>query len=256
MDEIILRSAADVERLALEWGFLPLFKNGIEGFSIEEHTPDDLWFADDADGPWEWKGPVIRGWQCAYGRIFDGKAGFVSLQWLPDLINWRRSCCPIGDATPDDSGCSRRRTVYDTLVAHESLLSKELKALCGFTRNRRPRTDGAKLLDRMVAHPGRGEGFDTVMGHLQMGTWVFIADFEYALDRHNHPYGWGLARYATPEALYGDGITDAGGRSPAESRRRMLVHLRQLLPGASDAQLSRMLDCRRQMAKTARRGGR
>lgn len=94
------------------------------------------------------------------------------------------------------------------------------------------------------------------MGHLQMGTWVFIADFEYALDRHNHPYGWGLARYATPEALYGDGITDAGGRSPAESRRRMLVHLRQLLPGASDAQLSRMLDCRRQMAKTARRGRR
>ena len=30
-----------------------------------------------------------------------------------------------------------------------------------------------------------------------------IADFEYNIDRHGNPYGWGVARYTTPEALYG-----------------------------------------------------
>lgn len=27
---------------------------------MEEHTPPELWFVDGVEGPWEWKGPVIR----------------------------------------------------------------------------------------------------------------------------------------------------------------------------------------------------
>ncbi|MCC8097042.1 MAG: hypothetical protein LIO44_00420 [Eubacterium sp.] len=50
----------DLADLVEEYGFLPLFKNQIEGFSVEEHTPPELWFAENADGPWEWKGPVIQ----------------------------------------------------------------------------------------------------------------------------------------------------------------------------------------------------
>ena len=48
------------ELLALveHFGFLPFFKNCIPGFSIEEFCPPELWFSDNADGPWEWKGPA------------------------------------------------------------------------------------------------------------------------------------------------------------------------------------------------------
>ncbi len=34
----------DLITLIKKYGFLPLFKNDIHGFSVEEHTPSSLWF--------------------------------------------------------------------------------------------------------------------------------------------------------------------------------------------------------------------
>ena len=53
-----------------------------------------------------------------------------------------------------------------------------------------------------------------------------IADFEYNMDRHGRPYGWGVARYVLPETLYGR--LDAGC-SPEESLEKIYRHLRRLL---------------------------
>ena len=61
----MITSQEKLEELIQEWGFLPFFLNRIEGFSIEEHTPKELWFTDEQmAGPWEWKGPIISNWQC------------------------------------------------------------------------------------------------------------------------------------------------------------------------------------------------
>ncbi len=36
-------------------GFLPLFANGVEGFSVEEMTYSDCWwYGDEEIDPWEW----------------------------------------------------------------------------------------------------------------------------------------------------------------------------------------------------------
>ena len=84
-----IRSAGDMEALVQQWGFLPFFKNEIEGFSIEEHTPPEWWFGDsdggEGWGPWDWKGPVARTGSCAYGKFFRKKAGFISLEWFADF---------------------------------------------------------------------------------------------------------------------------------------------------------------------------
>ena len=58
-----LYSSDDLERLAVEMGFLPFFKNEIGGFSIEEHTPSERWFSDENEGPWDWKGSVAQNGQ-------------------------------------------------------------------------------------------------------------------------------------------------------------------------------------------------
>lgn len=36
-------------------GFLPLFSNAIQGFSVEEHVPSDLWWTGEENDPWEWR---------------------------------------------------------------------------------------------------------------------------------------------------------------------------------------------------------
>ena len=73
-----------------------------------------------------------------------------------------------------------------------------------------------------------------------MATLIVVADFEYQLDRHGQPYGWGIARYTTPEALFGDGIA-LPDRTPEESKARILCHLRQILPSATEERLLKFI---------------
>ena len=65
-----------------------------------------------------------------------------------------------------------------------------------------------------------------------------ISDFEYNIDRHGRPYGWGVARYTSPEVLYG---RQDAGCTPEESYRQIYGHLRSLLPGASEKKLQELI---------------
>ena len=243
-----IQNAEQLERAVLKWGFLPFFKNEIEGFSVEELTPRHLWFSDEGmDGPWEWKGPVICGGMCAYGKFFNKKAGYVSLEWLPDLMNWRRARhCAL---SPDE------QYMLDVLMEHESLLSREWKKLCGYTKSRSPRRSQLeKEMEKEARAQGwwpydgvltenRRKGFETVATSLQMGLRCIIADFEYLHDRRGRQYGWGIARYTTPEAMYDMDFGKAlGDRQPPQSLQRMAGHLRSLFPWAEESDVLRILD--------------
>lgn len=73
-----------------EVGFLPLFANEIEGFSVEEHTSSDYWWTGNAEqDPWEWREIIARSKEVAYGKFFGSKAGFISKEWLPYFANYR-----------------------------------------------------------------------------------------------------------------------------------------------------------------------
>ena len=54
-----------------EVGFLPLFKNEVDGFSAEENTAGFYWWTGDPDqDPWEWRGLIARSGRVAYGNFF------------------------------------------------------------------------------------------------------------------------------------------------------------------------------------------
>ena len=56
-------------------GFLPLFKNEIPGFSLEERTaPEYWWSGDPKSDPWEWREIIARSGKVAYGKFFDKKS--------------------------------------------------------------------------------------------------------------------------------------------------------------------------------------
>ncbi len=218
-----LQRAEDIIALTEEVGFLPFFGNHIPGFSVEECCPRQLWFADGVDGPWEWKGPIVRSGRCAYGKFFGGKAGFVSREWLPDFANFRRNGYDF-DARYDDGLASRKdKAIVDTVQEHGSLLSRELKDICNYRK-------------------GGNKGFDTVITRLQMQTYLVISDFVYRKDKFGQPYGWGVAKYATPEALFGyDFVTSAYRTEPLESRERILTHLKKILPETAEQQIVTLL---------------
>ena len=223
-----IRSAGDMEALVQQWGFLPFFKNEIEGFSIEEHTPPEWWFGDsdggEGWGPWDWKGPVARTGSCAYGKFFRKKAGFISLEWFADFANWRRDGYDFDARFDDELASYKDKELYDTVTRHGSLQTGQIKKLCGYGGK-----DGKK-------------GFETVITRLQMQTYLTVADFDYAVDRHGNAYGWGIARYAAPESIFGyDAVTAAYGRAPEKSLERMLDWLQKRLPQAPEKQLLKLL---------------
>lgn len=226
-----LESSTDVEERCLELGFLPFFRCGIPGFSIEEMIAREYWFTDE-EGAWEWKGPIIREGHCAYGKFFNRKAGFVSRAWLPDWINYRRSR-PLA---PDEDTAALDDVVMQVILAEGSATIQELRRLLGFARGRKRRTAQA---------PGSEEypeeekiALDPILTRLQMEARLVIADFEYAVDRRGNPYGWGMARYAAPETLYGS--LSAEG-TPAESFERLRDHFRRLFPEEPESRLRKLI---------------
>ena len=218
-----IRSADDMTQLVENVGFLPFFKNPIPGFSIEECCPRELWFSDDADGPWEWKGPAARSGRCVYGKFFRNKSGFISREWFPDFANYRRDGYDFDARFDDDLASYKDKGVFDTISEHGELLSKELKKLCNYRK-------------------GGNKGFDTVITRLQMQTYINIADFVYMKDKYGQIYGWGVAKYSTPEAQFGyDFVTSAYRREPEESRERIIAHLKTILPDADTEQLLKLM---------------
>ena len=154
-----LDSAEAIAKLVNEIGFLPFFANETVGFSVEENCPSELWFSDTADGPWEWKGPVIRS-GCLYGKFFRNKAGFVSREWFADFANYRRDGYDFDSRMDEGIAPKKEAELYLAVTNQGKLLSKRLKQLCDYRK-------------------GGNTGFETAITRLQMQTYVDTSDFVY-----------------------------------------------------------------------------
>ena len=214
-------SAAGLMAYIREVGFLPLLDGGVRGFSAEEVVADDCRYVVFPDGGWDWplwkwKGPVVTDGNCVYGKFFAGKAGFISCDWWPDFCNYRRSKHPV----PAEGSIDE--TVLLTLQSQGPLITRELRAACGF--------NGPKMRSR----------FDGYVTRLQMGCFIVTQDFVYPTDKHGKEYGWGWSLLTTPEALLGrESCTSP--HTPQESYDLLANHFRKLLPEATDKQIQKLL---------------
>ena len=203
-----------------ELGFLPLLDGGIAGFSAEEMVDVDCRYVVTADGwdwpLWKWKGPIITEGNIVYGKFFNSKAGFVTLPWWQHLCNWRRS------KSSEPAPGSIEETILLTLQEHGSLITRELRAMCGFT--------GTKMRSR----------FDSYITRLQMQCRIVTEDFIYPRDKHGQDYGWGWSLLTTPERLLGREACQCE-HSPEQSRELIADHLHSILTHATEAQLSRLI---------------
>ncbi|MBR6843785.1 MAG: hypothetical protein IKM79_01680 [Bacteroidales bacterium] len=233
----MLYNKHDIQRTVKTLGFLPFFKGEVEGFSIEEQITPDYWFRDEEGGygVWDWKNDIIVDGDCAYGKLYRNKACFVSMEWYPDLANWRRS---------QHQPSADEQLILNTIQEHGSLLSREVKKLCGYNAARRRLSSNP--LERLAAKElpkpkAERKGFDSAITRLQMSCRLLTADFEYNLDRQGNRYGWSIARYCTPEDYFGTARMMTG-RTPEESRQRLTAHLTAVLPQASPKQIARIID--------------
>ena len=210
-----------------EVGFLPLFKNDIPDFSLEERTVPEYWWSEDPErDPWEWREIIARSGQVAYGKFFDKKAGFISKDWFPYFVNYRRDGYDF-DALWDDEKASRREKKIMDLFAEENadaeLYSFEVKQNAGFGK------EGEK-------------NFEGTVTDLEMKMYLCMRDFRQRKNKKGENYGWAIAVYSTPEHLWGYAhVTSAYKEAPAESWRRIVKRMNDICPTATEVQIRRLI---------------
>lgn len=208
-------------------GFLPLFKNTIPGFSLEERTVPEYWWSDQEKlDPWKWREQIARSGKVAYGKFFDKKAGFISLEWLPYFVNYRRDGYDFDSLWEDEKASGRQKKIMDLFAeekAESELFSYEIKKNAGFGK------DGEK-------------GFDGVLTRLQMQTYLVMRDFQQKTNKAGQKYGWPIAIYSTPEHLFGaELVTSAYKEKPETSRERIIRHMEDIYPIAKKTQMKKIL---------------
>ena len=229
-----INSRETLAEAAESFGLLPFFPNNVKGLSVEEMCVPGMLFGGNIDeGCWEWKGPVIRKRTTAYGKFFRRKAGFVSIDLLPDFLNYRRNKYPIKTGGIEEM-------LWEIIRENDSLTSTELKNLIFGNRKRTNR-------DELPDHSGEvfiktnNKSLESPLQRLQMGGWIIISDFEYKRTKNGERYGWGVARYSTPEIVFGDNILFDIKRNPEESLNHIIKKMKGIWPPATKKSLELLL---------------
>lgn len=210
--------------LVNELGFLPLFKNEVDGLSAEENTSDLYWWSgDEEQDPWEWRELIARSGQVAYGKFFGKKAGFISKEWFPHFANYRRDGYDFDSRWDEELAPMRQKRIMDRFFEKAEWFSYELKQQAGFGK-------------------GGEKNFEGTVTDLQMGGYLLIRDFRRRINRKGAPYGWPISVYTTPEALWGyDHIASAYSTDPAESKMLIYDQIRKNFPETTEAELDAVL---------------
>lgn len=168
-------SAEGMLSLIKEFQLIPFFVNPIPGYSVEEHTPPDLWFTEDNLGPWDWKIECVRSGDIAYGKfLFGGKAAFATVDVYREIMNWRRSL-PKYKPTQD------QQKVLDYLEEQGSITVPEVRKLMGVTKS----------------------AADALLARIQMQSRIITGDITRVYRGMDLRYnGWQRSSFCTPEALF------------------------------------------------------
>ncbi len=223
-DPLRIRSSRELINWINEIGFLPLFKNEIDGFSVEEHTAGFCWWSGDPEqDPWIWREQIAASGEVVYGKFFGKKSGFISLKWFPVFANYRRDGYDFDARWDDELANIRSKKIMDCFEHTPEYASFELKHQAGFGK------DGEK-------------NFEGIVSELQMQTYLVIKEFRRKKNKRGVEYGMPVSVYAKPEDVWGYEMVSACYKeNPELSRQKIFEHVRQMYPQTTEKQILKVL---------------
>jgi hypothetical protein len=222
-DEKRIKSSKELNDFINDIGFLPLFKNRIEGFSVEELTAKNAWWSGNLEDPWAWRETIASEGEIAYGKLFSGKAGFVSKRWYPIFAAFRRDGYDFDSRYEDGLASHRAKKVMDLFSVYETLPSFEIKKLAGFGK------DGEK-------------GFEGVMTSLQMQTYITVRAFQRKANKKGEEYGWPVSVYSLSEKLFGeDFVRCAYYKKAKEAKAEIARYLQKRFPQTTEIDIEKCI---------------
>lgn len=222
-DPLRIRTPDELINWINELGFLPLFSNEVKGFSVAEHTWSSGWWTDDpAEDPWLWREEIARSGKVAYGKFFNKKAGFISLEWLPVFANYRRDGYDFDSLHEDGKASRREKKIMDLFEEETEMATFEAKRRAGFGK-------------------GGEKNFDGVLTDLEMKIYLVGKDFRQKVNKRGEPYGWFVQVLSTPEELWGyKKVTSCYSKKPEDCRNRIFARVKECFPDADEKAIQKV----------------
>ena len=223
-DPSCIKTCDEMSEFINKVGFLPLFKSEVPGFSVEERTDKDSWFASTPEyDPWQWREVIAGEGQIAYGKLFGNRAGFISREWYPIFASYRRNGYDFDSLYEDGQASRRAKNIMDVLGQYEYLPSNELKSAAGFGK-------------------GGEKGFESTITSLQMQTYITVFSFRRRSNKKNEEYGWPVANYCLSEKLFGeDYVRSAYHLSRQEAKQKLMDRVKEIYSDAESALIEKVI---------------
>ena len=219
-----IKTMEQAKELIREIGFLPLFDGRIKDFSLNAATKNLPWFSGEENDPWEWREQIAAEGEIAYGKFFGKNAAFVSKEWFGALLNYRRDGYDFDARWDEGLAKHKEKLIMDLFLDTDNVIpSYIIKEQAGFGK-------------------GGEKGFEGVMTSLQMQCYLVFRKTSRKLNKAGEPYGWAVANFCTPEALFGqEYVNNAYKEEPADSYKRLFERAREILPHISETEISGLL---------------
>lgn len=219
-----IKTSEELSAFINKVGFLPLFKNQVIGFSVEELTLASNWWAGiPQEDPWQWREVIAEEGQIAYGKLFCNRAGFISKEWYPLFAAYRRNGYDFDSRYEDGLSSYRSKKIMDVMTECEVLPSNEIKTIAGFGK-------------------GGEKGFEGVMSILQMQTYITVRSFQRRSNKKNEEYGWPVANFCLSERLFGeDYVRSLYQLSIQEAKSRIIEQVKLHFPEAEYIDIERVI---------------
>jgi hypothetical protein len=195
-------------------GFMPLSNNCINFINLSDLTPPEQWHTDLPSDPWQWRIKAEEEHKAAYGKLFDKKPGFISLEWYPVFLSARRKGETFDEIYSGGLISRYAKQIYELFEEHETLATHEIKSLCGFTKELNSK-------------------YESAMSELQMGMFITINGEKRKMNSDGEEYGWPSTAYSTVEKWAGEELMDeAWSIKPGDASDMILERIMDFNPNA------------------------
>jgi hypothetical protein len=219
MKHIRIRTRRELRDLVMTIGFLPFFGNEIDGFSVRDVTSGLYWWTgDEKSDPWAWRMFLAEDPDIAYGKIFGGRAGFVSREWLPYFASFRRDGYDFDTLYEVGRASEKSKAIMDLFGRQPLIESYRIKSMAGFSKNGR-------------------KGFEHTITQLQMQTYIIMRSFTRKVSKSGNPYGWHIAVFSPSEDKFGyKHMTSAYSLGTEGSKDTLMEQMVKINPGIEPAE--------------------
>ncbi len=171
------------------------------------------WTGDEKRDPWIWRMLLAEDPDIAYGKVFKGKAGFISKEWFPYFASYRRDGFDFDTRYEVGKASYRSKKIIDLFEQQSLIASYRIKSMAGFSKN------GEK-------------GFESTLTLLQMQTYITLRCFTRKQSRAGGYYGWHIGVFSLSEDKFGyDYVRSAYRLGTEGAGEKLMERITKINPG-------------------------